>query len=228
MGEKGARRTRGSKIGEHGRRWKRMVGAYEDKRRRKGKNEEEEPLLQPFAELRNPHRLGLAAECARRSAPAPRDQWRRRGVASMGVESRRALWLCSSGGRPLQNPGWPFRVAVILLLTLGARSTLAADQSRARWRRQCFRGGHGHEDRQGGVSRGVQPSAGRRLGRDLVSNAAGPGMPGVTCFVPLAAAAHLCFFSSSNPKGDFQIRRLYHCPRRSGSGLPALHPAVHR
>lgn len=81
------------------------------------------------------------------------------------------------------------------LPTLGARSTLVADQGRVHWFRQCPRGGHGHEDRQGGVSRGVQLSAGRRLGGHL---------------------------------GDFQIRRRHHCPRRSGSRLPALHPAVHR
>lgn len=71
------------------------------------------------------------------------------------------------------------------------------------WFWQCPRGGHGHEDRQGGVSRGVQLSAGRRLGGHLVSNAAGPGIPVVTCFVPLAAAAaaHLYFLFFLQPKG---------------------------
>lgn len=69
--------------------------------RRRREDGEEEPLLQPSAELRNSHTLGLVAACARRPAPAPRDQWRRRGVAFVGVEYRRGLRLCSSRGHPL-------------------------------------------------------------------------------------------------------------------------------
>lgn len=121
-----------SEFGEHRRWWKKRGAAAHGvgKEESGGREDEEEgPLLQPSLELRNPHRLGLAAGCARRSAPAPREQWEQRGVAFMGVESRRALWLCSHRGPLSEDLSLQFRAAS-LLLTLGARSTLAADQGR--------------------------------------------------------------------------------------------------
>ena len=223
-------RRKESEIGEH-RRWgkQRGAGAHGVGREEGGGREDEEegpPSSPPRScairtdwdwppDVRDappPPRLTNGSEGAWLSREwSPRA---RSGSAVTAGLSPRTLACCCERPPPLP--------------TLGARSTLVADQGRVHWFRQCPRGGHGHEDRQGGVSRGVQLSAGRRLGGHLVSNAAGPGKPVVTCFVPLAAAAHLCFFSSSNPKGDFQIRRRHHCPRRSGSRLPALHPAVHR
>lgn len=101
MEERREGRRKESKIGEHRRWWKKRGAGAQGVGREEGGGREEEkegPLFQPSAELRNLHRLGLAAGCARRSAPAPPDQWERRGVAFTGVESRRALSLCSNRG----------------------------------------------------------------------------------------------------------------------------------
>lgn len=79
-----------------------------------GKEDEEEgPLLQSSVELRNPHRLGLVTGCARRSAPAPVTNGRGGGVASMGVESRRALRRCSNRGPLSEDLSLLFRAATL-------------------------------------------------------------------------------------------------------------------
>lgn len=44
--------------------------------------------------------------------PRPRDQWEQRGVAFMGVESRRALWLCSNRGPLSEDLSLQLRAAI--------------------------------------------------------------------------------------------------------------------